>query len=174
MAQSHLSLPADHPSIGRPFDIPYEHSVELDLTTFPGSDTFADLCERHELTKTDTFVDVTCDGFWSKYYHWYNDDVLLTTCCHPLTGERMDLSGRLEFRDPGYASYVMLKGTTDAVIDLYADIVEFVDHIKGGDVTEDRITPDGTHVRCEDRFPDRLQRFYDAEMQALSQGTDDH
>ena len=174
MAQSHPTLPADHPSIGRPIDIPYEHRVNFDLTTFPSPDAFASLCERHNLTKTDTVVDVTCDGFRSKYYHWYNDDVLLTTCCHPLTGERMPASGRLEYRDPGYASFLMLKGTTDAVVDLYADIVETADHIKGGDVTEDRIAPNGTPIQCEERFPDQLQQFYDNEMQASAQASDDY
>jgi len=168
MTQSHYSLPKEYFPTGCSVDVPVEHSVDCDLTTFPSSDAFAALCDRHRLTETDTTTSQACNSSDSEYYHWYNDNTLLTTCCHPVTG-RMYRSGSLEFRDPGYASHLMLNGTTDTVVPLYKDLVETATHIKGGDVVEHRLTADGTYTQCDDRFPDRLQQFIQNERQAFSQ-----
>lgn len=168
MAESYPTLPAELPSVGGSFDIPYEHSVEFDFTTFESADAFSTLCEQQQLTESTTNINETVDGFRRKYYQWYNDDVLMATCCNPLTGEMMPSSGQLEYRHPGYASRIMLQGTTDAVVALYEDIVTSATHIKGGEVTEDRIMPDGTHIRCDDRFADRLQQFVDPDLQDFS------
>lgn len=137
MVQSHCSLPVDHFPTGCSIEIPVEHSVECDLITFPSPEAFTNLCDRHQLTETDTTTSKTCDAPDWEYYHWYNDNALLTTCCHPVTG-RMYRFGSLQFRDPGYASHLLLNGTTETVVPFYEDLVETATHIKGGDVIEHR------------------------------------
>lgn len=164
MSETYLTPPSGSPAVGREYSIPYERAVEFDLTTFPDPETFTDLCSRHELTKTYTVDEVTRGGSHSRFWHWYNDQVLMITCANPITGDKMHPSGRFELREPGYASRVMLKGISDAVIDLYGDIVADAAHIKGGQVNEGRIGEDGTRFECEDRYPDQFQQFWDNEF----------
>ena len=172
MSEPHPTIPEDCITTNREFDIPYEHYIEFDYTTFPDADTFAALRDRHKLTSTDTVVYNPDEGFPKKYFHWYNDDILLTTDCNPLTGEFMRISGEIEYRERGYASRITIRGKTDSAISLYTDIIEAVEHIKGGEVHESSITPDGERIQLEERFPDRLQQFYDNEMEALSKNLD--
>lgn len=164
MSQTYLTLPSESPSVGREYSIPYERNVDFDLTTFPDAETFADLCDRHELTDTYTLDEITRDGIHTRDWHWYNDKVLMITCVNPITGDKMHSSGEFVLEEPGYASYVMLKGSSDAVIDLYEDIVANAAHIKGGEVHEDCIGADGARLECEDRYPEKLQQFRDTEF----------
>lgn len=164
MSQTHLTIPSESPVVSRQYSIPFERNVEFDLTTFPDSETFTDLCNRHELTETHTVDDITHENIQARYWHWYNDKVLMITCVNPVTGERTHPSGEVVFEDPGYASYIMLKGVSNAVINLYEDIVANAAHIKGGEVHEARIAADGARHDCEDRYPEKLQQFWDAEF----------
>lgn len=164
MSQTYPTLPSESPVVGREYSIPFERNVDFDLTTFPDPETFTGLCNRHELTETYTVDEVTRDGIHSRYWHWYNDKVLMITCVNPITGDKMLSSGEFILEEPGYASYIMLKGLSDAVIDLYEDIVANAVHIKGGEVHEARIVADDTRLNCEDRYPEKLQQFRDAEF----------
>lgn len=164
MSQTSLTLPAESPAVGREYSIPFEWNVEFDLTTFPDPETFTDLCNRHELIDSHTVDEITRDGFQSRYWHWYNDKVLMITSANPLTGKMMHSSGELVDKELGYASFINLMGTSDAVIDLYEDIVANAAHIKGGEVHEQRIAADGTRITCEDRYPEKLQQFWDNEF----------
>lgn len=167
MSQTYLTLPAQHPAVGREYSIPYERAVDLDLTTFPDPEAFTDLCDRHGLTETYTVDEVTRDGFHALYWHWYNDEVLMITCVNPVTGDKRHSSGQFVLVEPGYASHMMLKGLSEPVIALYEDIVASAAHIKGGEVYEAQITADGTRRECEERYPEQLQRFRDNEFGTL-------
>lgn len=164
MSQTHRTLPAESPVVGRQYSIPCERNVDFDLTTFPDPETFTGLCTRHELTDTYTVDHIWHDDNHARYWHWYNDKVLMITCVNPITGERMYPSGEVVLEEPGYASYIMLKGVSNAVIDLYEDIVANAAHIKGGEVHEARIAADGARHDCDDRYPEKLQQFWDAEF----------
>ena len=50
MAKSYPTVPVGGISTSKEFDIPYEHCIEFDYTTFPDADPFAAICDRHELT----------------------------------------------------------------------------------------------------------------------------
>lgn len=167
MSQSHITLPAKSPAVSREYTIPYERDVEIDFTRFPDRETFTDLCDRHELTETYTVENVTRVGIRERYWHWYNEEVLMITCANPVTGEKRHAAGQDARIEPGYASSIMLQGGSEAVINLYEDIVTSAAYIKGGEVYESRITADGTHQECKERYPEQLQQFRDDELNTI-------
>lgn len=119
------------------------------------------------MTETYTVNEVTRDGLYTRYWHWYNDEVLMITCANPVTGDKRHSSGQFVLVEPGYASHTMLKGLSESVIALHENIVASAAHIKGGGVYEAQITADGTHRGYKERYPEQLQRFWDNEFSTL-------
>lgn len=168
MSQTHPTLPSDLNIVDREYPIPFERRVEFDLTQFSNGKMFNHLRLRHDLTNKTTVDGKMSLGSHYRLWHWYNDEVLMITTRNPITGERMYPNRELTSSEPGNASYITLMGASDPVVDLYRDIVSTAVYIKGGDVSENRVTTDGEYIRCKPRYSDRLQQLREQELNTTS------
>lgn len=106
-----------------------EAEAGFDLTRFESAEDFEALLERHDLA--DGFAKVN-DPKSSRdpCPTWSNENVLLIAKSNPITGVSADPAD--PGIDKGYASYIGIQGTEDAVDGLYKDIRETAEFIDGG------------------------------------------
>lgn len=106
-------------------------AAELHYTAFADTDVFVALVQRHGLdyagTTNDHLPGPGATPFvWGKN-HGTDEQVLLATGCHPVTGE-FHAGG---YREEGYASYLYLAGPAYAAEPLYQDVHETAEYMKG-------------------------------------------
>lgn len=98
----------------------------FDLTAFPNAEAWEKLCCEFNLQLKARFAD--------KPFVWDGDELTVTTCNNPITGEYYRAGQRQ--LEVGYVSYIGLEGDTELVLSCVKRIRKLANYIKGESVGE--------------------------------------
>lgn len=109
-------------------DVEEVEKASFDLTDFGSDQVWNDLRGRHELEQNRDYS--------GRGWEWISvdGDLVVHTYNNPVTGEMADTPEREN--EPGYASYIHVKGSPEKVEAFYEDAREVASYVKGSDLGE--------------------------------------
>ena len=105
-----------------------DYKASFDLTDFGSAETFRALLDAYGFERVET----------DEGFEWCSDEmgVALHTYCDPISGEHAR-SGQFNKEDePGYASYIHLRGSYEGVHTIFDEIVSTAEYVKESSLGE--------------------------------------